>query len=210
MRFICKFFVLYTLITFIGATRLSAFDLKNGDLVFQANGQSEMSEAIAVSTTLGDTLDFVHVGIISVIADSIPYVIEASPSAGVRMIKFKDFIHDGMTYVVKRLNTPFDWAKTHMRAMKYMGKPYDWAYLPDNDSIYCSELVYLSFVDENEKPVFSTKPMNFRDKNGEMPTFWINLYSGLGLSVPEGVEGTNPNDMANDSRLMEVLRITKK
>ena len=40
---------------------------------------------------------------------------------------------------------------------------------------------------------------------GELPPrYWRELYERLGEEVPEGVPGTNPNEMARDS----ALRIT--
>lgn len=41
--------------------------------------------------------------------------------------------------------------------------------------------------------------MNFLDENGVMPEFWTRLFEKLGVAVPQGVPGTNPNDMARDA-----------
>ena len=88
-----------------------------------------------------------------------------------------------------------------------LGLPYDWSYLPGNGKIYCSELVYESFIDRGGKHVFTASPMNFRDSGGNLPEFWSDLFARLGEKVPEGVPGTNPNGLARESCLTEVYRI---
>ena len=48
--------------------------------------------------------------------------------------------------------------------------------------------------------------MNFRTSDGIMPEFWTRLYDGLGLPVPEGEPGTNPQDLSKDPKLAEIYR----
>lgn len=48
--------------------------------------------------------------------------------------------------------------------------------------------------------------MSFRDAEGQMPAFWVELFAKLGETVPEGVPGTNPNDLSRDEQLVEVHR----
>ena len=48
--------------------------------------------------------------------------------------------------------------------------------------------------------------MNFRAADGTMPAFWTELFEKLGEPIPEGVPGTNPNDMAREGVLTEVGR----
>ena len=45
-----------------------------------------------------------------------------------------------------------------------------------------------------------------RDKDGNMPEFWTELFKGLEMDVPEGEPGTNPNDMSKDAALKPVHR----
>ena len=72
--------------------------------------------------------------------------------------------------------------------------------------MYCSELVYESYLGENGTPLFCARPMNFRTADGTLPCFWAELFEQLGESVPEGIPGTNPNDMAKEKILKEVHR----
>lgn len=73
--------------------------------------------------------------------------------------------------------------------------------------MYCSELVYESFLTDDYRHIFTANPMSFRDKDGQIPEFWGRLFSELGEPVPEGVPGTNPNDMAHDTIVKEVYRM---
>jgi Uncharacterized distant relative of cell wall-associated hydrolases len=92
------------------------------------------------------------------------------------------------------------------RARSRLGQPYDYSFLPDNGKLYCSELVWECYRTEDGKPVFAARPMNFRSEDGTMPQFWVELYARLGEPIPEGVPGTNPNDMAKEEVLTEIYR----
>ena len=48
--------------------------------------------------------------------------------------------------------------------------------------------------------------MNFRAADGHMPAFWTELFDRLGEPIPEGIPGTNPNDLAKEPVLQEVWR----
>ena len=48
--------------------------------------------------------------------------------------------------------------------------------------------------------------MNFRAADGTLLQFWADLFDRLGEPVPEGLPGTNPNDMAQEELLEEVHR----
>ena len=93
------------------------------------------------------------------------------------------------------------------RALGYIGRTYDFAFSPVNDSIYCSELVWLSYLDNEGKPIFSTVPMSFRNKHtGQIDSAWVAHFAQYGVPIPEGVEGTNPSQMSLDT----VIRIVYK
>jgi hypothetical protein len=70
-------------------------------------------------------------------------------------------------------------------------------------------LVYQSFINDDGTPVFQAKPMSFRDSEGNIPQFWRDLFKSLGEEIPEGVAGTNPNDMSQEEILTEVYRYFK-
>lgn len=187
-------------------------ELKTGDLLFQLSGNSDFSKAISSSTHCGDSLDFAHVAIVCVEADSLVTVIEASPEEGVRKIDLEAFLSsaprvgDMPGVVVKRLQTDFSPADVIENAKKHIGEEYDWWYMPDNAKMYCSELVYECYLDAEGMHIFEARPMNFRNSDGSMPDFWVRLYDSLGIAVPEGISGTNPNDLSKDAALVEIYR----
>lgn len=89
-----------------------------------------------------------------------------------------------------------DQRKSLENARRYLGRNYDWLYLPDNEAVYCSELVLLSFVNKHGKPIFQPIPMTFRDSTGQIPSHWLELYERNGIAVPEGEAGSNPAELS--------------
>lgn len=182
-----------------------------GDLLFQAAGTSSFSGAIADATAWSDSIKFVHVAIVAVESGK-PYIIEATAADGVVITPWDDFLRssplvDGCPgVVVMRVNKDFPVADAVNRARSHLGESYDWSYRPANGKMYCSELVYDSYLNYDGTPLFTARPMNFRDADGNMPAFWTELFSRLNEPVPEGVPGTNPNDMSKEPVLVEVHR----
>lgn len=185
-----------------------------GDLVFTTStDESPHTDAIAGATaTDRSAVTFTHVGILD-IQDGEPCVIEAtSKTDGVTFTPWSEFIsmagrvsgRPGI--VIKRIIGSYDIETAVENARKQQGVPYDWAYMPDNGKFYCSELVYECYRKSDGKPLFTAKPMNFRTPDGKMPEFWTNLFKKLGQPIPEGVPGTNPNDMSMSPVLEEVYR----
>lgn len=195
------------LLILISCTNKENSDLRSGDLVFQVSAGSKMGKAITDATARGDSISYDHVGIIY-IEDGKTLVIEATPKHGVVMTEWATFSAqaDG---VVMRLHQPFNAEETVARAKSHLGEAYDWSYRPDNGRMYCSELVYESFRTANGTPLFTSRPMNFRNADGEIPVFWTDLFTRLGEPIPEGVPGTNPNDMAREASLGVINQYTK-
>lgn len=98
-------------------------------------------------------------------------------------------------YLVARVRRA-DQRKSLENARRYLGRNYDWLYLPDNEAVYCSELVLLSFVNKHGKPIFQPVPMTFRDSSGQIPSHWLELYERNGIAVPEGEAGSNPAELS--------------
>lgn len=187
-------------------------DLKTGDLIFKISGGSEFSDAITSATGTDSLLNFDHVGIIEKTDKDSVVVIEASPRLGVHITPLKEFVDETVTIngkpglVVKRLCGDYPFQKIIERAKTFIGQEYDWWFLPDNGKMYCSELIYESYLDNEGKHIFQTVPMNFRANDGSMPDFWIELFEKIGEEIPEGKLGTNPNDLFNSNNLIEILR----
>lgn len=188
--------------------------LRSGDLIFQANSGSDFVEAIEAVTMAGDSLmSFSHVGIIKVEGDKVS-VIEATPEKGVCITPMEDFLrtsaHDaeGRPMVRVMRYTGTDAGKVCSRAIslssQHLGKQYDFAFDPDMGTVYCSELVFRSFVDDNGDPLFGSNPMTFKDSTGKTSSLWLDYYAKLGKDIPEGAPGTNPNDMSREPLLETV------
>lgn len=202
-----KYRVLFVVATaYLMAACACGTGLKNGDLVFVGENGSAFSSAIAESTSDSEGTRWVHVGIIEVRGDSI-FVIEAEPRNGVRHRPLAGFVaeQDGAVIKYMRLKTDFAADEAIARAISRIGEPYDWYYLPDNGRCYCSELIYDSYLDESGAHIFPAESMSFRDADGQMPQFWIDLFAALGCEVPEGEKGTNPDSMAESGLLYEVF-----
>ena len=203
-------FYLIMIIT-VAALGCGAFEFRNGDLLFVMSGDTEFSDAITESTMgVHDSVSYVHVGIVSLLQSGEPVVVEASPSRGVCVTSLGDFLDSAPTVEgkpavdVMRLDIDFPVDKAVDNALGYIGEAYDWLYLPDNGMKYCSELVYDSFLTSEGRHIFKAAPMNFKAADGSYSEFWVKLFEDLGESIPQGVNGTNPNDMARDSRLLLV------
>ncbi|WP_299221110.1 YiiX/YebB-like N1pC/P60 family cysteine hydrolase [uncultured Alistipes sp.] len=193
-----------------GCGRAESPRLQTGDLLFQAGKTSEMSRAIHDATGRKASLDYTHVGIAlrTAGADS---VLEAT-GEGVRIVALRRFLDeagriDGRPAVVAmRLRDTAGVAASVARARQAVGLPYDWSFRPDNGRFYCSELVWEYYLTPEGRRIFEARPMNFRSADGSMPGFWTELFERLGEPIPEGVPGTNPNDMAREPILEETGR----
>ena len=177
-----------------------AQELRSGDLLFVPGGNSDMEKAICESTG-----SYSHVAIAERDGAGLLWVIEAvTVPYGVRRIGFDEWIGENPHYVVYRLTVPFDTAAVLARANSFIGQPYDDAFLPDNGALYCSELVYEVYLDHAGNHLFPVQPMNWRDKEGNLPEYWIEHFRKLGTDVPEGVPGTNPTDLSRSPLLKAV------
>lgn len=187
--------------------------LQRGDIVFQVCLPSEFVNAIneAACASKGE-LVYAHVGIIDIDSIGNITVIEAEPKNGVTITPWEQFLTDCDTLngqplaVVKRITEPFDTLAVINRAKSFLGQEYDHAFIHDNGKMYCSELIYCSYLRGDSTHIFEATPMNFRNSSGEMPEYWIEKYSRLGIPIPEGEPGTHPNDIAKSPLLTEVYR----
>ena len=180
--------------------------LHTGDLLFQAGKNTEMTGAITAATDKEGLLNFSHVGI-AVVGGGADSVLEATTDGGVRLTLLAEFLGrsakiDGHPAVVAmRLKDTAGIAAAVRRARSFLGVPYDYSFRPGREKLYCSELVWASYLAPDGSRLFTARPMNFRAADGTMPQFWTELFAKAGEEIPEGVPGTNPNDMARESIL---------
>lgn len=182
-----------------------------GDLLFKEYpGDNSFIDAITTSTSSINSYNFSHVGIVTksdrtlTVTEAVGRGVMETPLdsflLSARMVKGQPIV------VVARLKPQYrasiDSATIRLKA--FLGKPYDVRFLPDNDSYYCSELVYEAFQ-INGKHIFEAKPMSFKDKKtGEISDLWLKYFEKLECPVPEGVPGTNPGDLSK-SEAIDIL-----
>ena len=171
--------------------------LQTGDLVFvseEARGDAgSMSQAIVSATG-----SITHVAIVEVDRAGNVWVIDATPRRGVSRHPLASLVNEnsGAVFTVKRLRDTTGASLFVENAKAYIGQPYDHAFMPDNGAMYCSELVRESFRRADGSFLFNETPMNFLAPDGSTPQYWEKLFEGLDMEVPQGVPGTNPQDMS--------------
>jgi predicted small secreted protein len=198
--------------------------LREGDLMFVV---TPGGDAITEVTQGVDQLKIDHVAIVHHSGDSI-YALEAI-GTGVCLTPIDTFMLRATPFDEKRLNSCSDIEKCSIttakpmvivgrlndttgvsqsvtRAMKYLGRPYDYYFKPDDKEIYCSELVQISYLDKDGKQIFKPIPMSFHDAKGKVTEFWKKYYAKHGLEVPEGAPGSNPGEMSRRDVLKIIYR----
>lgn len=211
--------ILFTtiMLTLAGCTSGKQDSPRSGDLVFvgipmnYSLQQGSMSEAISAATSDSTGLNLIHVAILEVKGDS-TWIIDATIKHGVDRHPldtfFRDFtLRDGSLPTFKIMRPEASAAEAEQfvqNAKKYLGQPYDVSFLPDNGAMYCSELVYNSYITPDGEHLFSEAPMNFLDKDGNMPLYWTQLFERIGQQVPQGIPGTNPQKMATEKTLSPI------
>ena len=189
--------------------------LRSGDLIFVGipvgyDAESgSLDEAISSATGEEGALNLIHVAIAEVEADSV-WIIDATIAHGVDRHPLdtflKDFtLRDGSypEFIVKRVKGA-DAGAAVEKAKTFCGRAYDVRFLPDNEDLYCSELVQKCYLDASGQQMFESEPMNFRAPDGTMPPYWEWLFGQLGMEVPQGLPGTNPQRMSLAPCLMDV------
>lgn len=189
--------------------------LQNGDLVFVGLPMDydaetgSMDAAISSATGREGALNLIHVAIAEVQADSV-WIIDATIAHGVDRHPLDTFLTDFTLpdgsypeFIVKRVKG-IDADAAVERAKSFCGRAYDVRFLPDNEDLYCSELVQNSYLDATGAQVFTSEPMNWLSPDGTMPPYWEWLFGKLGMEVPQGLPGTNPQRMSESENLEEV------
>ncbi|MBR8537729.1 hypothetical protein KDU71_19315 [Carboxylicivirga sediminis] len=184
---------------------------QSGDILFRGYLNSTLSQAIDAVTQTGKEHHYTHMGLVEVDRDTV-WVLHAAPGKGVCKELLEDFClsdSDSVVvghYRVKGLNTEsVDTALAF--ANKQLGQPYNYSYILEDEGFYCSEFVYEAFAFDS---LFKLNPMTFIDpQTGDFHRGWIKHYNELGIAVPEGEIGCNPNGMAANQRL-EFLGMVKQ
>ncbi len=187
-----------------GCDNSEKVELKTGDLLFRGKIPSSLSSAIDDVTRTEEGKHFTHVGIVE-INNSQVFVIHADGQSGVCREPLKEFMTDGKgdSLYVEAYRLKPKWndgiPEAIERASAVIGKPYNYTYIIEDSGYYCSELVWYAFAPDS---VFSLEPMTFKNPGtGEFHHGWKEHYQKLGIDIPEGLPGCNPNGMAASERL---------
>ncbi len=215
--FLAAFAALAVLASSCGGRTAEPAAIRTGDLVFvdlpsdYDLSPDSLAGAVAASTAGEAELMRIHVAILEVKGDS-TWIIDATIRHGVDRHPLDTFLtdftlRDGSLPVFEIMRPDVSAAEAESfveNAKKYLGQPYDVHFLPDNGAMYCSELVYNSYVTADGKHLFNEVPMNWKGADGEVPLYWRQLFGLLGEEVPQGVPGTNPQEMAEEPCLSAV------
>lgn len=174
MKNICLFLVIFL---------TSCSGLHTGDLLFHV-----VEKGNAITEVTPGMID--HVAIV-ISKDS---VIEAV-GAGVKTTPLDSLRQQEGYYIIGKVRRA-DPTLSVMNARYYLGRPYDRLYLPDNEAIYCSELVQFSMVDNEGYRLLSPIPMSFHDASGNITSYWQQFYERHNMEVPEGWPGSNPGELS--------------
>ncbi len=165
--------------------------LQTGDLLFHVVRQENRITAV----TPGE-ID--HVGIYA----GNDMVVEAIPRLGVVTTPLAQVLEREDGYYLRGRVKGIDRQRTIDNACSYLGMPYDSLYLQDNEAVYCSELVLMSYADRQGRTIFSPVPMTFRDSTGYIPRYWQELYARHGMQIPEGQPGSNPGELSQRKQVI--------
>ena len=180
--------------------------IRTGDLLFigipmDYDAGNNMTQAISAATGDGE-INYIHTAVLEVDDAGAVWVIDATLAHGVDRhpldTLFKDFtLNNGerATFKVMRLKDDEGAARHVEQCKALLGEEYDVYFLPSNGKHYCTEVVYDCYLNRDGSHIFDSVPMNFKNKDGEMPEYWTWLFGLLGQPVPQGVPGTNPQMM---------------
>lgn len=212
IRVLMVLMLAFSSITALAQQQIGKGDLREGDLLFcvtlPEGNASDFSNAITSVTSGVGGASIDHVMIVHLYRSYIT-AIEALPRHGVREVALDSIISnvkkEGSTILLAaRVKDKSAARKAYSRASRYLGKDYDYLFMPDDKEIYCSELVQLSYLTKTGMPLFESIPMSFKDKSGYVSPYWKQYYEDRGREVPEGVPGTNPAEMSR-SKQIEIL-----
>ena len=189
------------------------FKLQIGDFLFQDLDSSPLCEAIEIVTPGYKNGNFSHVGIVIDISDS-TYILEAIPDK-VKKTNLHQFLNRSFDnknqpkVIVGRLKKEYQFTidDAIIFLKSKIGHNYDDQFLLNNDSYYCSELIYEAFEKNN---IFELKPMTFLNPlNNDTLEIWKEYYQNLNIDIPEKELGINPGIMSISNKI-DILKIYGK
>jgi len=188
---------------------LENYHPKEGDFIFQDLDSSPLCDAIEEVTPGIFNQNFSHVGMI--IKHNNSYQVIEAFSRGVEIVNLKDFLIRSVDLsgvpkiTIAKIHPIFQKENPNLipeaikKAKNLLNSPYDEAFLLNNDSFYCSELLYEAFNLEEE--FFELAPMTYKNSNGDFLQIWIDYFKSLNMKIPERKLGINPGKMTLNKNL---------
>lgn len=181
--------------------------LKKGDLLFQDLDCGSLCDAIESVTQGIGNAHFSHVAIVTNKSKKDVMLIEAIGSE-VKITKLNDFLKRSLDgcgrpkVVVGRVNDLSIVENAVENLKKYIGQPYDDVFNIENNSYYCSELVYFAFKNMKDENIFTMMPMTYKDKKtGKTFKSWEEYFNNLNVEIPEGEPGINPGGISRSENI---------
>jgi len=183
------------------------FNLQTGDILFQIGNGSDFENAVINSTSDIYDKSFSHCGVVYLENNTI-FVLEAETEKGVLKTIFEDFYNKSKHLVIGRLKCDYQYVidNSISKILALIGKKYDFIFSSENDEYYCSELIQKNFTDSNNKPIFETISMTFKDKiTNETIPYWVKYFEKLNAEIPEGKQGSNPTYLSKSEKIELIL-----
>ena len=181
------------------------FELQEGDLLFQDLDSSPLCDAIELVTPGYKDANFSHIGLVVLDNDTLK-ILEAIPPKVV-LTDIKSFFNrsydkEGRSKIIAgRLKDEFQHTikDAIIYAKSKIGIKYDEVFLMNNNSYYCSELIFEAFEKDS---IFKLKPMTFlHPETNDTLTVWKDYYSELGIKIPQKEPGINPGIMSLSDKI---------
>lgn len=191
----------------LSVAQVTINDLSEGDLIFIGTQKSGWSQAINDVTRTESNTNYHHIGLIIREGDQW-HLMHAAPENGVEQIPLHIYLHrlDTQTvadiYRIRGIDT-MNMEKIKESGSEMLGSAYNYSYIFNDSTHYCSEFVYRCFAPYR---VFPLEPMTFK-VNGETLAFWKEYYAKLDIDIPEGQPGCNPNGMASGKHVHYIGRL---
>jgi len=194
-----KISIVLLVITILSSESCMSQNFKNGDIIFHTS-KSSQSKMVQIVTNSKLT----HCGIIFHQKGK-AYVFEAVQP--VKITPLQEFITRGVNgkYIVSRVKTPLtnsQLTKMYEYAKSQLGKDYDLKFQWSDKKMYCSELVYKSFV-AGDRFVGQGKKFSDYNLNNEVVKFAIKKRYGNSINLNEMV--ITPVDIFKSSEVKTVF-----
>ncbi len=186
--------------------KTNTFQFQIGDFLFQDLDSDPLCDAIELVTPGYKNGNFSHIGIVVETNKNHVRILEAIPNK-VKTTRLDSFLNrsydnsNNPKVIVGRLKHEYQYSIPNAISFlkKQIGKEYDNAFLIDNNTYYCSELIYEAFLKDS---IFQLQPMTFlHPNNNDTLKIWKDYYTKLGMNIPQNQPGINPGIMSISKKI---------